>query len=99
MRPTAFVLAPAALLAATAVFAQAPQRTRQEPPAGDAPRAFTLPAPESFTLPNKLGVTLVPYGTVPKATVHLAVDVPMDRQTVGQLRPRPGGRGEYRTDQ
>ena len=74
MRPTAFVLAPAALLVATAVFAQAPQRTRQEPPAGDAPRPFTLPTPESFTLPNKLGVTLVPYGTVPKATVHLAVD-------------------------
>jgi predicted Zn-dependent peptidase len=74
MRPTAFVLAPAALLVAAAVFAQAPQRPRQEPPAGDPPKAFTLPTPESFTLPNKLGVTLVPYGTVPKATVHLAVD-------------------------
>ena len=61
MRLTTLAIAPA-LLAATAAFAQAP--ARQAPPAGDAPKPFTLPTPESFTLPNGLGVTLVPYGTV-----------------------------------
>ncbi len=32
-----------------------------------------MPQPKTFTLENGLGVTLVPYGTVPKVTVRLAV--------------------------
>jgi zinc protease len=42
------------------------------PPAGPA-KDFQLPAPVEFKLENGLEVTLVPYGTVPKVTVELAV--------------------------
>lgn len=59
-------------LAALPVCAQPP--SRQTPPEGGTPKPFTLPATEVVTLSNGLGVTLVPYGTVPKATVYLAVD-------------------------
>jgi predicted Zn-dependent peptidase len=71
------------LVAATAAFAQAP--ARQAPPAGDAPRPFTLPTSDTYTLPNGLGVTLVPYGTVPKARVHLAVDAANVDETAQQV--------------
>ncbi len=66
------VLASAAILVVSAAAAQTP--ARQTPPAGDPPRPFTLPPAETFTLPNGLGVTLVPYGTIPKVTVQLTVD-------------------------
>ncbi len=65
-------VAAVAVLAASTALAQTP--ARQQPPAGGAPRPFTLPAADTYTLPNGLGVTLVPYGTVPKVRVHLAVD-------------------------
>lgn len=66
-------LAPVVVLAvATLAAAQAP--ARQAPPAGDPPKPFTLPAAETFRLPNGLGVTLVPYGTVPKATIQVSID-------------------------
>lgn len=71
---TAFSLAIATLAAlpAAPVFAQGADK--QSPPAPGSPKAFTLPVADTFTLSNGLGVTLVPYGTVPKATVYLAVD-------------------------
>lgn len=72
MRMPMIVLAPAVLAVATTAWAQTPPR--QTPPAGDPPRPFTLPAPETFTLPNGLGVTLVPYGAVPKVTIQISVD-------------------------
>ncbi|BCS35552.1 peptidase M16 [Luteitalea sp. TBR-22] len=74
MRMPTIVLAPAALLLVSSVALAQPQ-SRQAPPAAGAPRPFTVPAAETFSLPNGLGVTLVPYGTVPKATIHLSVDV------------------------
>jgi predicted Zn-dependent peptidase len=80
---TPFALAPAAALLATAAFAQAP--ARQAPPAGDTPKPFTLPAPARFTLPNGLSVTLVPYGTIPKARVHLAIDAGNVDETAQQV--------------
>lgn len=46
---------------------------KQAPPAPAAPRGFSVPKPKTFTLENGLAVTLVPYGTVPKVTVRLAV--------------------------
>lgn len=42
------------------------------PPVGE-PKPFKLPATETFTLPNGLTVTLVPYGIAPKAVVSLRV--------------------------
>ncbi len=47
--------------------------TRQLPPGGGAPKDFVLPEAESFRLPNGMSVTLVPWGSIPKATVSLVV--------------------------
>ncbi len=61
-------LALVALGAASTLSAQ-----KQAPPAPGEPKGFSVPAPKAFTLDNGLAVTLVPYGTVPKVTVRLAV--------------------------
>jgi zinc protease len=58
----------AAAISATAAFAQ-----KQAPPAPGKPKGFQVPAPRQFQLDNGLKVTLVDYGTVPKATVELSV--------------------------
>jgi zinc protease len=55
-------------LLASALFAD-----KQAPPAPAVPKGFSVPAPKTVTLDNGLGVTLVPYGTVPKVSVSLAV--------------------------
>ena len=47
---------------------------KQTPPEGAPAKAFNVPAHESYTLPNGLKVTLVPYGIIPKVTVSLAVN-------------------------
>ena len=47
---------------------------KQAPPEGSAPKAFTVPASEIFTLPNGMKVTLVPYGIIPKAAISISVD-------------------------
>jgi predicted Zn-dependent peptidase len=46
---------------------------KQTPPEGGPPRAFTVPAHETYTLANGLKVTLVPYGNIPKVTVSVEV--------------------------
>ncbi len=61
-------LASIALGLAPALLAQ-----KQTPPAPAEPRGFSVPAPKTLALDNGLAVTLVPYGTVPKVTVRLAV--------------------------
>jgi len=48
---------------------------KQTPPAGGPPKAFTLPAHESYGLPNGMKVTLIPYGNVPKVTLDLSLRV------------------------
>jgi len=48
---------------------------KQSPPEGGPPKAFTVPSNETYTLPNGMKVTLVPYGIIPKAAISLAVDV------------------------
>ena len=62
----------AGLVAGPAVLL-AQEQQKQKPPEGGAPKAFTLPKKETFTLKNGMRVTLVPYGTVPKVTVSAAV--------------------------
>jgi len=49
------------------------QAQKQSPPEGGPARAFTVPAHETYTLPNGLKVTLVPYGIIPKVTVDINV--------------------------
>src|SRR5262247_845697 len=46
---------------------------KQAPPAGGPPKPFNVPAHESYTLPNGMQVTLVPYGNLPKVTLSLVV--------------------------
>ena len=57
------------LLAAFTTNAQ-----KQAPPQGTAPKPFTVPAHETYTLANGMKVTLVPYGKIPKVTVSAVVN-------------------------
>src|ERR1700730_2555187 len=61
------------VLAATMVMAANGFAQKQTPPAGGPPKAFILPAHETYSLPNGLRVTLVPYGNIPKATLSLVL--------------------------
>jgi zinc protease len=71
MRAPKFPLVLVAMMALTAPgFAQ-----KQAPPAGGPPKPFTVPAHESYALPNGMKVTLVSYGNIPKVTVSLVVRV------------------------
>ncbi|KZE09179.1 MULTISPECIES: M16 family metallopeptidase [Sphingomonas] len=65
------------LLAGLALIA-APLAAQTQPPALPAPpigapKPFSVPASESYQLPNGMGVTLIPYGNAPKVTVVLQV--------------------------
>lgn len=64
------LLALAATLAATPALAQ--DNFPPAPPIAD-PKPFKLPATETYTLPNGLVVTLIPYGVAPKTVVSLRV--------------------------
>jgi len=55
-------------------LAAAPAAAQKEaPPAVGVPKDFKLPPKREFALPNGMQVTLVPFGTVPKVNVSLAV--------------------------
>ena len=56
------------LIAGTSVRAQ-----KQTPPAAGTPKDFTLSPRTTFTLPNGMVVSMVPFGTVPKVYVRLGV--------------------------
>jgi zinc protease len=63
---------------------------KQTPPEGGPPRAFTLPAHETFALPNGMKVTLVPYGNIPKVTLSLVfrsggIDEARDQQGIADI--------------
>src|SRR3984893_17904379 len=75
MTPTMKLLAMATLaFSASHASAQAPAASqKQTPPAGGPSKPFNVPAHESFTLPNGMRVTLVPYGNIPKVAVSLAI--------------------------
>jgi zinc protease len=61
------------VLGAGVVMATAASGQKQTPPAGGPPKAFMLPAHETYTLANGMKVTLVPYGNIPKVNVSLAL--------------------------
>jgi predicted Zn-dependent peptidase len=56
-----------------AVTATAAASPREAPPPLGTPRDFQLPAKTESALHNGMGVTLVPFGTVPKATVMVVL--------------------------
>lgn len=67
------IVKPLLIFAAVAMFAIPALAQKQEPPAGAPPKPFNVPEHETYSLGNGMKVTLVPYGTVPKVTVNLAV--------------------------
>jgi predicted Zn-dependent peptidase len=63
-------------LAAGLAFAPAAAEAQGFPktmPSAGTPKPFKVPASETYTLPNGMQVTLIPYGQIPKATVSLRV--------------------------
>ena len=74
IRLTVFTLVILSLSAARAKDLPAQQEpAKQPPPALAAAKDFKLPAARAFTLPNGMRVSLVPFGTIPKAAVRLYV--------------------------
>src|SRR5215469_15583848 len=61
------------VLAVTTVSIAPASAQKQTPPEGGPAKAFLVPANETYSLPNGMKVTLVPYGLIPKATLSLAV--------------------------
>ena len=80
MRKTIILLA-AGLALPTLAFAQ-----RQTPPASGTPKDIKLPPKRTFTLENGMRVTLVPFGTVPKAALSLAIRAGSVNETPDQVR-------------
>ncbi|MDH4073954.1 MAG: insulinase family protein [Gammaproteobacteria bacterium] len=60
-----------AILLAGAGLAQ--EAEKEAPPQGGTPKDFALPAKDVFALENGLTATLVPFGSVPKATVQVVI--------------------------
>jgi len=71
--PAQTASAPTPTKPAGSAAAAAPAAPKQTPPEPAPAKGFQVPAPRKFSLPNGLAVTFVPYGTVPKAMVRLAV--------------------------
>lgn len=69
---TAFAAATALALTVGAWAQAAP--AKQAPPPGGKPKPFTVPAAQTFSLPNGLKVSMVPYGDVPKVAVVAVVE-------------------------
>ena len=69
-----------ALCAALPALAQ-----KQTPPAGGPPKAFSVPAHETYTLANGMKVTLLPYGNLPKTLVSLVIRSGNSNQAAEQL--------------
>ncbi len=73
--------------------AHAQDTQKETPPAGGPPKPFTVPVSESYTLPNGMQVTLIPYGMLPKVTLSLVVHTgnlnePADRPGLADLAGR-----------
>lgn len=69
--PSAIRYITIAILVAVPAFAQDTTARRETPPAPGTPKAFRVPPRQTFTLPNGLQVTLVPFGRVPKVAIEL----------------------------
>jgi zinc protease len=69
-----------------AVAASSALGQKQAPPAGGPPKAFAVPGSDTYTLPNGLKVTLIPYGNIPKVTFDLTI-------RAANLNDPPGQRG------
>ena len=59
---------------------------KELPPQGGTPKNFTLPAKEVVEFDNGLKLVMVPYGAIPKATIH-----PQSRQGALRVAQRTPG--------
>jgi predicted Zn-dependent peptidase len=55
------------------VHPQQPAAPKETPPAPGTPKNFRVPPSTTFTLPNGMQVTMIPFGRVPKVTMDLEV--------------------------
>jgi predicted Zn-dependent peptidase len=46
---------------------------KESPPPGEAPKGYSLPATETLSLDNGMGIVLVPYGEIPKVTLRMVI--------------------------
>src|ERR1035441_5258864 len=76
MRTLAFI----AILAASC-FAQ----DREAPPPLGTPKAFALPAGDTYTLKNGMKVTLAQYGSVPLVTIRADMAFGKANESAGQV--------------
>ncbi len=67
------LLATGLVVAFVGLTVPAGAQEKQQPPPAGTPKGFVIPAPQRFTLPNGMPVTLVPFGQVPKVTIRLVV--------------------------
>jgi len=58
---------------------------KQTPPPGGPPKPFHLPPTETFSLPNGLKITMVPYGAIPKVTIDVTVRAGALNETASQV--------------
>ncbi len=73
MRNLLTILMPTIFAVALMTQAQSAPMEKQTPPAGGPPKPFHLPEIQRFSLPNGLQVTMVPYGSIPKVEISVAV--------------------------
>jgi predicted Zn-dependent peptidase len=58
---------------ALAFFVNTVAQEKEMPPQGGEPKNFTLPKKEVVTLDNGLTLVMVPYGSIPKATIQMSI--------------------------
>jgi len=58
-----------------AVFSVSVSAQKQSPPEGGQPKDFKLPTKQTFTLDNGMGVTMIPFGTLPKVLARVVMRV------------------------
>jgi predicted Zn-dependent peptidase len=61
------------VLAATLMALLSIASAQQQPPAPGPAKPFKVPAKQTFTLPNGMNVTMVPYGDIPKVEIRAVV--------------------------
>ncbi|MGA2587506.1 MAG: pitrilysin family protein [Candidatus Aminicenantales bacterium] len=61
----------AVIVMALTLFACSPRKAA--PPEGGKPRDFKIPEVKTFTLENGLGVSMIRYGSVPKASIRFVI--------------------------
>ena len=60
-------------LLSVSLVAGTAQEEKQTPPEGGTPKGFTLPEKETFELDNGLSGVMVPWGSIPKATISFVI--------------------------